>query len=76
MGSEKHLFLESNRYAAWDLICSIEENRLPISNIYNARTVVEMIYGIYASHLSGRVMHFPLSNRKFPLEYFFTLMKE
>jgi len=63
----KPLFLESNRFAAWDLMCSIEEDRLPFSNVYNARLVVEMIYGIYASHLAGRVMRFPLSDRKHPL---------
>lgn len=65
---KKHLFLESNRYAAWDLMCAIDEDRLPISNIYNARTVVEMINGIYASHLSGCRENFPLSDRKQPLE--------
>lgn len=64
----KALFLESNRFAAWDLMCSIEEDRLPISNVYNARTVVEMIQGIYASHLKGSVMRFPLANRKHPLK--------
>lgn len=64
----KTLFLDSNRYAAWDLMCAIEEDRQPISNVYNARVVVEMIYGIYASHLSGSVMRFPLLDRKQPLE--------
>ena len=64
---EKPLFLESNRYAAWDLIQSIEEDRLPLSNQYNARLTVEMIYAIYASHLSGRTVHLPLTDRNHPL---------
>lgn len=64
----KPLFLESNRFAAWDLMCSIEEDRLPFSNVYTARTVVEMICGIYASHLAGSVMRFPLTDRKNPLD--------
>src|SRR5690606_1812270 len=45
-------FLEAGRFAAWDLIRAIEENRQPVSGIHDARLVVEMIQGIYASHLS------------------------
>jgi len=62
------LFLASNRFAAWDLICSIEEDRLPVSNVYNALLTQEMIQGIYASGLSGSVVKFPLASRKHPLE--------
>ncbi len=61
-------FLEANRFAAWDLIQAIEENRLPVSNIYNARQVVEMIQGIYSSQLLERRVHFPLLERKHPLD--------
>lgn len=60
-------FLTNNRFAAWDLIQSIEEDRQPISNVYNARLVVEMICGIYASALQGRVIPFPLEDRRHPL---------
>jgi predicted dehydrogenase len=65
----KAFFLESNRYAAYDLMQSIEEDRLPLSNQFNARLVLEMIYGIYASHLSGQKIHFPLINRNHPLDH-------
>ncbi len=63
------MFPEANRLAALDLLGAIEEDRLPVSNVYNARTVVEMIHGIYASHLSGRRISFPLDDRRHPLEH-------
>jgi predicted dehydrogenase len=56
-------FMEANRFAVWDLMRAIEENRAPQSNIENARLVVEMIQGIYAAHLSRRAVGFPLSDR-------------
>ncbi len=64
----KAFFLESNRYAACDLMQSIEKDRLPFSNQYNARLAQEMILGIYASHLSDQQIQFPLINRDHPLE--------
>jgi predicted dehydrogenase len=60
-------FLHNNRYAVWDLMQAIEEDRQPVSNIYNGRLVVEMICGIYASHLQGAVVSFPLKDRSHPL---------
>jgi predicted dehydrogenase len=54
-------FLHANRYAAWDLIQAIEENRPTHCNPQHARTALEMIYGIFASHLTGRQITFPLS---------------
>ena len=60
-------FLEANRFAAWDLIRAIEEDRPPQSNIENARLVVEMIQGIYAAYLSRRAVDFPVSDRNHPL---------
>lgn len=60
-------FLEANRFAAWDLIQSIKENRLPVSNQYNGRLAVEMISGIYASHLARKTIYFPLADRNYPL---------
>ncbi len=62
------LFLKSNRYAIWDLMRSIEEDRQPVSNACNARLALEMIYAVYTSHLTGRVVQFPLANRTHPLE--------
>ncbi|MGB9408729.1 MAG: Gfo/Idh/MocA family oxidoreductase [Terracidiphilus sp.] len=58
------MFVEANRFAAWDLTRSIEETRLPVSNVYSARTALEMICGIYASHLDGKRIAFPLSDRR------------
>jgi predicted dehydrogenase len=60
-------FLESNRFAVWDLVRAIEEDRQPVSSIYNARLAAEMIYGVYASHLSRSVVRFPLTDRTHPL---------
>ncbi len=60
-------FLDANRFAAWDLICSIEANRQPVSNAYNARLAQEMIQGIYASHLREGRVTFPLEDREHPL---------
>lgn len=60
-------FLEANRFAAWDLLKAIEEYRQPQSNIENARTVVEMIQGIYSAHLLAASIDLPLACRKHPL---------
>ena len=60
------LFLASNRYAVWDLMCSIREDRQPLSNAYNARRVLEMIYGIYAAHLARKTIDLPLLDRNHP----------
>ena len=55
-------------YAAWDLLCALDEHRQPVSNVYNARQALEMIYGIYASHRKdGARVAFPLNSRKHPL---------
>ncbi len=62
-------FLEANRFAAWDLIQSIRQDRLPIANQYNARLAVEMIHGVYASHLARKTIYFPLADRNHPLEH-------
>ena len=60
-------FLESNRFAVWDLMTAIQEDRQPVSNVFNARTTLEMIYGIYASSLSRQEIKIPLANRAHPL---------
>ena len=61
-------FTENNRFAAWDLMCAIEEDRPPIANASNARTALEMINAVYASQLAGRIVRFPLADRNHPLE--------
>lgn len=61
------LFLESTRFALWDLIQAVEQDREPVASAADARRVVEMIQGIYASSLSGRVVEFPLAERAHPL---------
>jgi hypothetical protein len=61
------MFLDSNRFAVWDLMRAIEENRQPVSNVYNARLALEMIYGIYASHLTTAMVRFPITDRTHPL---------
>jgi predicted dehydrogenase len=62
------LFLEANRHAAWDLMKAIEEDRLPVSNQFNARTAQEMIFGIYTSALTQGRAPFPLKTRTHPLK--------
>jgi predicted dehydrogenase len=61
------MFLQSNRFAVWDLMQAIEEGRQPVSNVYNARLALEMICGIYAAHLARTVVTFPLEDRAHPL---------
>jgi len=60
-------FLEANRFAVCDLMRAIEEDRQPVSNAGNARLALEMIYGIYAAHLSKGLISFPLEDREHPL---------
>jgi len=60
-------FLESNRFAAWDLMQAIEADRQPESNVYTARLTQEMIHAIYASRVTGRIVDFPLKDRSPPL---------
>lgn len=61
-------FLEANRFAVWDLMRAIEENRQPESSVFNARTALEMIYGVYASSLAKSEIVFPLAARTHPLD--------
>ncbi|WFB36867.1 Gfo/Idh/MocA family oxidoreductase [Kiritimatiellota bacterium B12222] len=61
-------FIRNNRRAAWDFICALEEQREPLANANDARTVLEMIYGAYNSQLTGTRTSFPLQNRTHPLE--------
>ena len=60
-------FADNNRFAAWDLLQAIEEDRQPRSSVYDAIHVLEMIHGIYASSPTRRAVAFPLSDRSHPL---------
>ena len=51
-----------------DLMRAIEEDRQPEANAYHARATLEIINGIYASQLAGRVVALPLKDRVHPLE--------
>ena len=56
-----------NVAAVKDLIAAIEEDRRPVSNIYEARIATEMIVAVFESHRVGGPVTFPLTNRKNPL---------
>lgn len=60
-------FAKANRYAAVDLLCSIAEGSEPLAIASETRWSLEMIHGVYASHLSGRMMTLPLAVRTHPL---------
>ena len=66
------IFIEAGRYAVWDLMKAIQEDRQPLTNIYDARAALEMIYGVYESNLTKNPVCFPLTDRKHPLEKFKT----
>lgn len=47
-----------------DLIAAVDENRQPLCSAEDARTTVEMICGVFASHVAGeRGVAFPLKQR-------------
>lgn len=56
-----------NEAAVKDLIASIEEDRQPIGNVYNAAGATEMIHAIFESHRVGGLVEFPLKNREHAL---------
>ena len=62
---------EGNVVACRDLIAAIEENRQPVTNIYEARKTVEMIAAIFESHRVRGPVSLPLKTRQNPL----TLLK-
>ena len=67
-GSYSHqYYADNNRFAAWDLMQAIDEDREPIASATAALDSLEMIVGVYASHLAGRPMALPLQDRKHPL---------
>ncbi len=56
-----------NRLAIFDLIQAIETQRDPISSGRDGRSALEMIMGVYVSHLEARRVSFPLTLRQHPL---------
>ena len=57
-----------NVLAVNDLLDCIEEPmRQPKCSVYDARWTVEMIAGVFASHLAGRPLPLPLEDRRNPL---------
>ena len=58
-----------NKILARDLMAAIAENREPLSSIRSVRYTVEMVQGVYASHLAGGVrLSIPLQDREHPLK--------
>jgi len=66
---ERHDFIaRGNRRAIWDMIQAIEEDRDPVSAGRDARWALDMILGVYASHLQGGAVPLPLEDRRHPLD--------
>ncbi|WP_309083774.1 Gfo/Idh/MocA family oxidoreductase [Chelativorans sp.] len=68
-GSEElgsvHMPTRGNRLAVWDILTSEQ----PRSSGHDGRWTIEMVHGIYASHLTGRRLTFPLADRRHPLAF-------
>ncbi len=60
-------YADNNRFAAWDLLCAIDEDRPTLCSAADARDSLEMIVGAYASHLAGHPQSLPLADRRHPL---------
>lgn len=56
-----------NVLAVQDLLASIEENRQPLCNLYEARGAIEMIVATFESQRVGGPVNLPLDNRQNPL---------
>ncbi len=64
----KDWLARGNRILVEDLIAAIETSREPRASGRNARYAIEMIQGVYASHLEGgRRLPIPLAKREHPL---------
>lgn len=61
-------FARNNRQAALDLMAAITEDREPLASGRDARWSLDMIHGVYTSHLEHRAIPLPLTNRQHPLE--------
>lgn len=56
-----------NVLAVVDLLDSIQEDRLPECNVYEARNTIEMIAAVFESQRVGAPVTMPLENRRNPL---------
>lgn len=59
--------MDNNRFAACDLISAIQKKRDPAASAKDAMIVLDMIYGIYESALSGKRVTLPGPGRNHPL---------
>ncbi|HVU87359.1 MAG TPA: Gfo/Idh/MocA family oxidoreductase [Pirellulales bacterium] len=56
--------LAGNKVAVLDLIDAIRENREPKCSAYDARSTIEMIMAVFASHVEQGPVAMPLANRQ------------
>ncbi len=56
-----------NVLAVHDLLQAIQDDRLPECSVYEGRTTIEMIAGVFESHRQQGPVNIPLENRKNPL---------
>ncbi|MFW6155348.1 MAG: Gfo/Idh/MocA family protein [Planctomycetota bacterium] len=61
-------YAQCNRHAAWDLLRAAAEGREPVCSGRDATWTLEMIQGVYASHLVRRRLPLPRVERRHPLE--------
>ena len=58
-----HMPTRGNRLAVWDILTA----ETPRATGEDGRWTIEMMHGIYASHLSGKRLSLPLVDRRHPL---------
>ena len=65
-GGVNRYFIVNNRFAAWDLLQSIDENREPIASAAEAAVTMELINGMYESEFTRQRIPLPLTDRTSP----------
>lgn len=60
-------FLRGNKILVRDLVEAIQQGHKPLSSGADARWALEMIQGVYQSHLADKPVSFPLTPREHPL---------
>jgi predicted dehydrogenase len=58
----------ANQVLVRDLLAAVESGRAPRSSGHDARAALEMIMGVYASHIQGGRVSLPLAQREHPLQ--------
>jgi predicted dehydrogenase len=61
------LAMAANAAIVRDVLQAREEGRRPVNSGYDGRWALEMIHGVYASHLAGARVPLPLAHREHPL---------